>query len=100
MLNDVARKIADDVDNFYFQALSTYGITRRNIHEFKDRLRFSITGSSPNGIVQLQEIYLDNVHVLTIEIKTEISDMYTDEISTKIKFNTHREVVWQKEEMK
>ena len=96
-VEEAARKIANDVDEFYFQALRPYGITKFNFKDYKERLRMDCVDASPTGTTQELEVYLDREHILTIEKRTSINEIKTDADTAKMCYKTELQVVWSKE---
>lgn len=77
---DLAKKVADDVDEFYFKVLASYGITRENFREYEDRLLMNVY---PDHF----DILLDGEHILTCGVHVDVH---------KITLKAWYEVVWEK----
>lgn len=77
---ELAKKVADDTDEFYFKVLEPYGITRENFREYKDRLHMNVY---PDHI----DILLDEEHILTYVVHVDVH---------KMTVKAWYEVIWEK----
>lgn len=86
---ELAKKVADDVDEFYFKVLESYGITRENFREYEDRLLMNVY---PDHF----DILLDGEHILTCGVHVDVSNLYEENGVHKVTLKARYEVVWEK----
>ena len=86
---ELAKKVADDADEFYFKALESYGITRENFREYKDRLLMNVY---PDHF----DILLDGEHILTCGVHVDVSNLYEENRVYKVTLKAWYEVIWEK----
>lgn len=93
MMDDIreglAKKVADDTDEFYFRVLAPYGITRENFLEYKDRLFMNVYPDH-------HDIFLDGEHILTCGVHVDVSNLYEENGVHKVTLKARYEVVWEK----
>ena len=90
ILDDLAKKVADDTDEFYFRILAPYGITRENFLEYKDRLFMNVYPDH-------HDIFLDGEHILTFGVHIDVSNLYEENgVVHKMTLKAWYEVIWEK----